>query len=97
MEGGTLEGTTEGWKRDCHLMRMGSVGSILSTYIIVSDTWGGMLLWWVEHEWVAAPEATDHHMIEIAMTLSLFPRSPGGWTYSGVCLFVLNFVFVFEV
>lgn len=50
----------------CRLVRIGSIVSILPTYIIVSDTWGGMPLWWVKHEeWVAA---TEHHMIAIAIT-----------------------------
>lgn len=59
----------------CHLVRMRDVGRILPTYIIVSDTRDGMLLWWVKHEeWEAT---TDHHMIEIVIT-QWFPGSSKG-------------------
>lgn len=37
MEGGILEGLTEGWKSGCYLVRMGGAGSILPTYRIVAD------------------------------------------------------------
>lgn len=37
MEGGILEGLTEGWKSGCYLVRMGGPGSILPAYRIVAD------------------------------------------------------------
>ena len=70
MEGRAVERTrTEEWKSGCYLVRMRSLGSILPTDIIISDTCGDMTVWWAKHEvWVVATEATDHHMIEIAIS-----------------------------
>lgn len=86
LEEEVLEGTTEGWESDYYLVRIRSLSSILPIYIIISNTWGHISLWWVKHGgWEAATKATDRHMIKI-VTTQLSSGNPREWIYSWASL-----------